>query len=99
MPGRSVVQNGALSASLKRLSLGARDQLGSSSHSSALSLVNVQCAPAHQPQREGLCPAPAQVGRLLDELGRARLQDLHGLAGVETWTASFSPTVRGGGCS
>jgi hypothetical protein len=90
MPGRSVVQNGALSASLKRLSLVARDQLSSPSLSSALSHVNLQGAPAHQPQREGLCPAPVHVGRLLEELGRARLQDLHAPAGVETWTVPFT---------
>jgi len=77
MSGCSVVQNGALSASLNRLSLGARHKLSSLSLSAVLPPVKVQCAPADCPQRKGLCPAPAQMCRLLDDLERARLQDLH----------------------
>lgn len=82
MSGCSIVQNGASSASLKRLSLEARDQVSSQSPSSALPYVNVQCAPADRPQRDGLCPASVQLRRLLDDLDRARLQDLHTLASL-----------------
>ncbi len=44
--------------------------------------VNIQCAPADCPQREGLFPASVPVCRLLDDLESARLQDLHKLASI-----------------
>ena len=80
----SVVQNGASSASLNRLSVVARGQFSSRSLLAILPHVNVQCAPADCPQRKGLCPAPVPVCSLPDELERARLQDLHILASVYT---------------
>jgi len=74
--GCSVVQNGASSACLNRLSLRARSQLDPRSR--VVLLISVQCAPADCLQRENLCPVPARVGmrRLLGDLDRARLQDL-----------------------
>jgi len=76
--GCSVVQNGASSACLNRLSLRARSQLDPRSR--VVYFVEVQCAPADCLQHEGLCPVLAQVGSLLDDLDHARLQDLHGPA-------------------
>ncbi len=58
------------------------------------SSVIMRCAPADCPQHNGLLPALARVGSLLDHLDRARLQDLHGPASVEVWTATvFLPYV------
>jgi hypothetical protein len=90
-----VVQNGASSACLNRLSLRARSQLGSPALSSGHPFAEVQSAPADSLQRQGLCPGLAQAGRLLDDLDRACLQDLHRPASDKQGVQSF-PCVRSG---
>jgi len=57
------------------------------------------CAPADCPQHEGLCPAPAQVRRLLDYLDRARLQDLHMLASLSGSAMCFEHAQRSWSCT
>jgi hypothetical protein len=93
--GCSVVQNGASSACLNRLSLRARSQLSSPALSSGHFSVEVQSAPADCLQRKGLFPALARVGRMLDDLDDARLQDLHRPA-RDTQARLSVPSVRSG---